>query len=450
MKRWVEWGDLMGLSTAAAPACLDENRTLRIFTIFLLYAGQGVPIGLFDFAIPGWMAVNGASASEIGYVVALAGLPWSFKFLNGFLMDRYTILSMGRRRVWILGAQLVIVASLLLFALIDPGPRDYILLGIIAMVVNSAVTFQDVAVDGLTIDILPNSDQGIGGAMMTGGQVIGIAASSTITGTLIYVYGASAAYIACAFLVALVTVHILWVRERTGERRLPWSEGTAHPRNEKLRATSWRDLFGETFRAVLRKQSLLWMPIPFARGLIYGTMVVAIPLIASQYTGWTEDRLGSVNGSGNFIGGIVTVTIGSLLALRLGAQRLLVVSSALFLAFIGWIVFAMPNWGDPRYMTAFIIGGLGIYALLGVGIMVISMRYCSPKVAATQFSIYMAVHNLGITFAGLMIGMLAFLSTPLAMLQSLIGVLAVAMIVLLLVRYPERTQDSDEADSRRR
>ena len=433
----------MGLSTAAAPACLDENRTLRIFTIFLLYAGQGIPIGLFDFAIPGWMAVNGASASEIGYVVAMAGLPWSFKFLNGFLMDRYTLLSMGRRRVWIAGAQLVIVASLLIFAFIDPGPREYILLGIIAMIVNSAVTFQDVAVDGLTIDILPNSDQGIGGAMMTGGQALGIAASATLTGTLIYVYGASAAYVACAILVGFVTVHVLWVRERSGERRFPWSEGEAHPRNERLRASNWGQIFRETFKAVLKPRSLLWLPIPFARGLAYGTMIVAVPLIASQYTGWTEDRLGSVNGSGNFIAGIVTVTLGSILSLKLGAQKLLALSTAAFLCFICWIIYAMPNWFDPRYMTAIVIGWLGIYALLGVGIMVISMRYCSPRVAATQFSIYMAVHNLGITFAGLLIGMLAFLSTPLAMLQALVAVMAVMLGVLLLAKYPEENLSVD-------
>lgn len=438
----------MNLSISAVPASLDDNRVLRIFTIFLLYAGQGVPIGLFDFAIPGWMAINGAEASEIGFVVALAGLPWSFKFLNGFIMDRYTILSMGRRRAWIISAQIIIVGSLVTFALVDPGPRDYVLLGLIAFIVNASVTFQDVAVDGLTIDILPESERSFGGAVMGGGQSLGIAASATFTGTLIYIYGASAAYLACAFLVGLVTVHILWVRERNGERRLPWSNGNAHPRNEKLHAKSWIEIFGGTFKAVLSRESLIWLPIPFGRGFIYGTMIVAIPLIASQYAGWSEDRLGSVNGSGNFIAGIVALTIGSIFVLKIGAQRAISLCIALFLAFIAWVLFAMPQWSDPKLMTAFIVGWLILYALLGVAIMVISMRFCSPKVAATQFSIYMAVHNLGITFAGLLIGTLAYLSTPVAMLQTLLGILLALLVLVIVARYPDRqvpTADDPEA-----
>lgn len=426
----------MNLSIAARPANLDENRALRIFTVFLLYAGQGIPIGLFDFAIPGWMAINGAEASEIGFVVALASLPWSFKFLNGFVMDRYTLLSMGRRRVWIIGAQFIIVASLVSFALIDPAPRDYVLLGLIALVVNASVTFQDVAVDGLTIDILPESEQSFGGAVMGGGQALGIAASATFTGTLIYIYGASAAYLACAFLVGLVTAHVLWVRERNGERRLPWSEGCAHPRNEALHAKSWVEIFRDTFKAVLSRNSLIWLPVPFARGYVYGTMIVAIPLIASQYAGWNEDRLGSVNGSGNFIGGIVALTVGSLLTLKLGAQRAIGVCAVMYLAFVAWILFSMPQWGDPQLMTAFIIGWLTLYALFGVAVMVISMRFCSPKVAATQFSIYMAVHNLGITFAGFLIGTIAYLSSPEAMLQSMLVFLVATLALALFAKYP--------------
>jgi len=42
---------------------LAENRRLRLFTLFILYVAQGVPLGLFWFAIPAWMAANGADAA---------------------------------------------------------------------------------------------------------------------------------------------------------------------------------------------------------------------------------------------------------------------------------------------------------------------------------------------------------------------------------------------------
>ena len=128
---------------------LVENRPLRLFTLFILYVAQGVPIGLFWFAIPAWMAANGASAASVGYVLGLTALPWTLKLVNGFIMDRYTFLAMGRRRIWIIGAQLVMIALLVGCALIGPGVTDLLLLGIAGFVVNMATTFQDVGVDGM-------------------------------------------------------------------------------------------------------------------------------------------------------------------------------------------------------------------------------------------------------------------------------------------------------------
>jgi PAT family beta-lactamase induction signal transducer AmpG len=54
---------------------LAESRSLRLATLFILYVAQGVPIGLFWFAIPAWMGANGASAADVGYVLGLTALP---------------------------------------------------------------------------------------------------------------------------------------------------------------------------------------------------------------------------------------------------------------------------------------------------------------------------------------------------------------------------------------
>ena len=138
---------------SSAGLVLERSRPLRLFTLFILYVGQGMPIGLFWFAIPAWMAVNGASAADVGSVAALTALPWSLKLVNGFIMDRYTFLPMGRRRIWILGAQGVMIGCLIVAALLNPQVTDVALLGALGFTVNMATTFHDVAVDGLTVDI---------------------------------------------------------------------------------------------------------------------------------------------------------------------------------------------------------------------------------------------------------------------------------------------------------
>ena len=86
------------------------------------------------------MAANGASTGEIAGVVSIAALPWSLKFVNGFFIDRYTFLPMGRRRAWIIGAQTVMVV-LLIGALLAPAYNDVFLLSLIGFCANAAVTF---------------------------------------------------------------------------------------------------------------------------------------------------------------------------------------------------------------------------------------------------------------------------------------------------------------------
>ena len=82
------------------------------------------------------------------YVLGLTALPWSLKFINGFIMDRYTILSMGRRRAWVIGAQMLMILVFLSAAIVQPAADDVLLLGIFGLLGNAATTFQDVAADG--------------------------------------------------------------------------------------------------------------------------------------------------------------------------------------------------------------------------------------------------------------------------------------------------------------
>ena len=431
--------DTFTMPAASRPApTLETSRNLRLFTIFLLYAGQGIPLGLFDFTIPAWMAVNGASAADIAFVVAMVAIPWSFKFIAGFVMDRYTLLAMGRRRVWIIGAQAVMIALLVMFAVVNPGPDDVLILGIVGLAVNTATVFQDVAVDGLTVDILPEEERSMGGALASGGQVIGIAVSAALTGTMVYAFGASAAYVACGLLVLLVTVHIIWTRERVGERRLPWSEGEVQDINRAAHAGNWLPLLGGALRNSLSAHSLAWFPNLLATGLTYGICIVAVPLIATGDTGWSEDRLGSLNGTAQLIAGIATIAIGGFAVGRIGAQRSLWLLRLTFVGLIGWMVWSADAWSDPRVLMAFVLGWTVLHFLSGISEVVINMRLSPPAISATQFSIFMAVSNMGISLAGILIGSFAVLAEPRAMLMLLMAVQGLSVLLLLIAKFPTK------------
>jgi PAT family beta-lactamase induction signal transducer AmpG len=190
---------------------LTENRLLRFLVATILYVAQGLPLGLFYYALPAWQAQNGASAAAVGGVLALTALPWSLKLINGIVMDRFAFLAMGRRRPWVIVGQTAIVLGLLGLAWANPGARDAAVLGAFSFGINVATTIQDVAIDGLAVDIVPHEEFGRINGFMFGGQAVGMAIGASLSGYMIAHHGFSAAMLGLASLVGTVLLVIVIV-----------------------------------------------------------------------------------------------------------------------------------------------------------------------------------------------------------------------------------------------
>lgn len=413
---------------------------MRFFTLFILYVGQGMPIGLFWFAIPAWMAVEGASAAEVGSVAALTALPWSLKLVNGFVMDRYTFLAMGRRRVWILGAQSVMILGLIVAAGLNPSASDVAVLGGIGFVVNMATTFQDVAVDGLAVDIMTEDERSRGSGMMFGGQAIGIAVATAITGFVIEDFGAPAAYLCVAAIIFALCVYIASFKEREGEKRMPWSEGEAHSRNLEVQLEAWLPILKSTFASLFQTKSVLWIMVLFGTGILYGGLTGASPLIGANNVGWDVSTISSHTAAAGLVSGVLSMTLGGWLGDRFGAKAIGILWIAATLILIVAMYALVDSWSSPVLFLIFLYGWLSLNNLRTVALLPIAMRLSNPKVAATQFTIYMAVSNFGISFGGFMLG----LSDSMGGLQSIFIVVGVGhlvgLVLLLTVKFPRRPE----------
>lgn len=425
---------------------MNESRKLRLFAVFILYVAQGVPIGLFWFAIPAWMAANGATAGDVAYVLGLTALPWSLKLVNGFIMDRYTFLAMGRRRVWLIGAQLLMIALLIGCALLEPGVKDIVLLGAVGFAVNAATTFQDVAVDGLAVDIMEEEERSRASGMMFGGQSIGMSLSTALSGAAIVAYGPSAAYLLSALFIGVVTLFVMTTRERVGERLLPWTGGGAHGANLAIQARSWWPILKSTFTAIIRPLSLLYLPILLVKGMQYGVLTGGTPLIATGSGGWTEGQVTAIVGIGQMVGGIAGMTIGGFLGDKWGAKFASTLFFSCWLALNATMFLGQALWADSQFLTMFIIIWLVLDTLITVATLPIAMRLCNRTVAATQFTLYMALSNFGITMGAALLG----LADRLGGIASLFGLLAIANIaaiaIMLVVRFPTRQIDHRTAE----
>ena len=97
------------------------------------------------------------------------------------------------------------------------------LLTAIAFAVNLFAAVQDVAVDGMAIDVLPPSERGRANALMAFGQVAGFSSFAALSGMLLNAGGLPTAALVGTVAIGAVFMLITLTRERRGERMLPWT-----------------------------------------------------------------------------------------------------------------------------------------------------------------------------------------------------------------------------------
>jgi PAT family beta-lactamase induction signal transducer AmpG len=383
---------------------LTESRPFRLTTVTTMYVAQGIQLGLIDTAFPAYMAAHGVSPVAIGAFLSASTLPWTFKLVYAPLMERYTFLAMGRRRPWILAGTAGGAASYTAMALV-PDPLGHLGLLTALMVGGSLlIALQDIATDALTVDVFPPDEHGRANGLMWGGKVLGAAGTIVAAAWLLGTVGVSATF-ALAGLATLAFAAIpLLVRERPGERLLPWTSGASSPEAQALHLPGWAAIGRGLRRAMLLPASLLGAAIGFLMGVNDGFFDVFGPAFTVQSLGWTDTAFSNTMATAKLAGGVVGMVGGGLLITWLGPTRTL--RAALFLAAGVGVAMALsaPLWSTPLVAQAYLLLTAMALTLAVIALFATCMAMCWKPVAAVQFALFMATQNAGYVIGAALTG----------------------------------------------
>jgi MFS transporter, PAT family, beta-lactamase induction signal transducer AmpG len=161
----------------------------RVLVVMFLGFSSGLPLALSGSTLLVWMREAGVNLGTIG-LFALVGTPYTVKFLWAPLIDALDvpILSrlLGRRRGWLLLAQLLLIAAILFLGACDPAVSP-LLVAVGALLVATASATQDIVVDAFRVESLDESEQAAGMASYVAAYRIGMLASTA--GALFLVSG---------------------------------------------------------------------------------------------------------------------------------------------------------------------------------------------------------------------------------------------------------------------
>jgi len=327
--------------------------------------------------------------AEIG-LFALVGLPYTWKFLWAPLMDRIA-LPLGRRRGWMLVAQIGLVLSIGALGYIDPL-HETALVAVFASVIAFLSATQDVAIDAYRREILPDEELGIGNAI----HVQAYRIASLVPGSLsliladllpwVWVFWITAAFMGVGIVLSLSVTE----PENFSPQPKTFRESLIKPFSEYFQRVGWRTAALALFFMVAYKlgdNMATALATPFYLDL--GFSMTEIGLVAKHAALWPAI-------AGGLLGGVFM--------LRLGINRALWVFG--LVQMISILGFAwLASVGPALWLLAVVIA----FEYLGVGLGTAAFtafiaRESSKAFAATQFALFTALAALPRSLANAVTG----------------------------------------------
>ncbi|HJP32559.1 MAG: MFS transporter [Candidatus Latescibacteria bacterium] len=224
----------------------------------------------------------------------------------------------------------------------------------------------------------------------------------------------------------------LLARERQGERLLPWTAGQASDVSRSLQLEGWIDIGRSLLRVVLLPVSLIATLVFFAYNLIRGFVDALLPVLTVQEMGWTHTDFSELSATAGLVSGVLGMVAGGWLVERLGRRRTIAAGVLLLGGGAAAMALLAAAWSQRLPAQAFISAYYILDTLISISFLATMMAISWKRVAATQFSLYMAVANMGLSGGAALFGPLqGLLSYP----HLFYIVVAVGLFVLSLLRF---------------
>ncbi len=325
---------------ATPPAKLTWAQTFKVYTeaptlrMLTLGFSAGLPLLLVLGTLSFWLREAGVNRATIGHL-SWVGLAYAFKWCWAPLVDRMPIpiltRLMGRRRSWLLFSQVAIMAGIVGMALNDPKVS---LMPVVwcALLVAVASATQDIALDAFRIESADIQRQAaLAAAYQTGYRiamiwagagVLWIAARAEVSNAANYQHAAwQTAYFWMAGSMLIGTLTVLLSNEPV-RKELPKAKNV-----QEWLKSALVEPFADFIQRYQWQAALILALIA-----IYRISDVVMGIMANPFyvdMGYTKDEVAAVTKVFGVVMTLLGAFIGGVLSMRLGVMRVLMLGAVL-------------------------------------------------------------------------------------------------------------------------
>ena len=342
-------------------------------SLLLLGFSSGLPLYLTSKTLQAWMTSEQVDMKTIG-LFSLVTVPYSLKFLWAPFIDRFSLPFGGRRRGWILLAQLLLGMAVGTMAFFDPK-ASLQAMAVAAVLVAFFSATQDFAFEAWRVDVLPEAERGSGASLAVLGYRFALLATGA--GALMFAdeLGWRAVYLLLAALQVFLMASTFFAPDPPVQPAAP---------------RTLRDAVVEPFRqfVVARQWSRALVALGFVAFFKWGVYLVSsssTPFLL--HLGFTNADVGKVLGGVGLGATILGTAAGGIAMAKLSVRSALWIFGVLQGA-CGVLFWALAIHGHswPLMMAAVIsenfFVGMGSAALVAW-----MLGQCDPRFSATQFAL---------------------------------------------------------------
>lgn len=330
----------------------------------------GLPLLLTITVLQAWMKEEGVDLTVIG-LMALVGLPYTVKFLWAPLFDRFTLPFLGRRRGWLLIAQIALTLSIAGLGFSDPVNAPWVL-AFAAFLVTFFSASQDIVVDAYRREDLSDEELGLGSSMYVNGYRMGMLLASG--GGLIM-----ADYMPFSMVYLIMSACML-----------PGILTTLLAREPEVSAGTPRTMKHAVFDPLVdyfTRNGALWMLAFILMYKIGDTMASAMTTPFYLDIGFSKTEIGTVVKLFGFWATVIGALTGGVIMLRMGINRALWIFGFLqAISTAGFAVLARIGYNIPALSA--VIGFENLSSGMGTAAyMAFMASITNKKFTATQYAL---------------------------------------------------------------
>lgn len=420
----------------------------RVIGMMFLGFSAGLPFLLVFSTLSGWLRDVGIERTTIGFI-SWIGITYSIKVFWAPVVDRVALPFLtnvlGKRRSWMLVAQLVIGSGLFGMALIDPA-SDIELLAFCALVVAFGSATQDITIDAYRIEAVDLNYQGAMAASYVFGYRIALLVAGAGAFYIAELQSWSFAYICMAafMLVGITTTliirepqHIISEGTQLLESYLENSIGIKNKSNFLQRFSAWFiDAVVSPFIEFFQRTGWMALVILLLIGA-YKLSDITMGVMANPFyldQGFSKIEIANITKIFGFFMTIFGAALGGVFVIRFGVLRPLLIGAILiFLTNLLFVLLAISEASIIKLALVIsadnLSGGFASSAFIAYLSGLTNKAY-----TATQYALFSSLMTLPAKivggFSGYVVDMAGY---PIFFLYAgMLGLPAIALVLFLL------------------